>query len=100
MEIGREQERERSKNQCSVHENTCAIYIILKKLFEFSFELKKWQSYIVAWWGRARSSFAFRTVTPSTAICIKMEERGEEAGMISGRREQEGVNRCRKKREL
>lgn len=48
----------------------------------------------MAWWGRALSSFAFRTVTPSTAICIKMEERGEEkgqeAGMVSGRKEQEG----------
>lgn len=44
-------------------------------------------------WGRGvggKSSFAFRTVTPSTAICIKMEERGEEAGMVSERIEQEG----------
>lgn len=56
----------------------------------------------MAWWGRARSSFAFRTVTPSTAICIKMEEkgekRGEEAGRISGRRERRGEQMQKEKR--
>lgn len=67
----------------------CVIYFILRSYLN-SICVEEVAGYIVAWWGRARSSFAFRTVTPSTAICIKMEERGEEAGMISGRREQEG----------
>lgn len=49
----------------------------------------------MACWGRALSSFAFRTVTPSTAICIKMEEWGEQRGEGVGdgfreEREQDG----------
>lgn len=45
--------------------------------------------HIESYLGRAQSLFAFRTATPSPAIWIKIEERGEEAGMILGRR---GVN--------
>ena len=57
--------------------------------------------------GCGKRSFAFRTVTPFAAICIKMEEREERRGeerrrCRDGFREERagGVNRCRKKRGL
>lgn len=64
-------------------------------LFTWYYKVEEVAGYIVACWGRALSSFAFRTVTPSTAICIKMEEWGEQRGEGVGdgfreEREQDG----------
>jgi len=57
---------------------------------------------MVAWWGRALSSFAFRTLTLSTDICIKMEECGEQGEGTEGFRKDRagGLNRYKKKRRL
>lgn len=51
-------------------EHLCYLHYA-KKLFEFHLSEG---GYMMAQWGRALKSFAFRTVTPSTSICIKMEE--------------------------
>lgn len=93
--------RRRGGAHFSVQENICVIYIMRRICL--SFILVKWAS---CWpgWGRAPSSSVFRAGAPSTAIRIKMEERGEwkgeEAGIVSSEDRTGGVNRCGKKRRL